>query len=70
MKPMSFREAIIRELKRRDWSAYRLGKKAHVPIRSVQAYLAGRCDMAGENVAKLCAALGLKLVATSERKAK
>ena len=65
---MSFREAILKELKRRDWSAYRLGKEAGVPIRTVQKYLTGQCDMAGERVEVLCKALGLKLAANAKKK--
>lgn len=56
-----FQEVIERETKRRGWSAYRLGKESGVPIRTVQHYLAGGCDLVGERIAKLCAALGLEL---------
>ena len=58
---MTFRETIARETERRGWSAYRLGKESGVHIRTVQQYLAGTCDLVGERIAKLSAALGLEL---------
>ncbi|GAF69583.1 unnamed protein product [marine sediment metagenome] len=57
----SFREKIRREAKRRGWSGYRLGQESGVPIRTVQQYLRGACDLSGERLAKLCKALGLEL---------
>jgi len=56
-----FRETIIRELKRRGWSSYRLGQESGVPIRTVQRYTSGGCDLRGETVALMCKALGLEL---------
>ena len=55
------RDTIIREMKRRGWSAYRLGQESDVPIRTVQRYVAGHCDLVGERIGKLCGALGLAL---------
>ena len=63
-----FREAIIRELKRRGWSSYRLGQESGVPIRTVQRYTSGGCDLRGESVALMCKALGLRLVPGKKRK--
>lgn len=58
---MTFRETIARETERRGWSAYRLGQESGVPIRTVQQYLAGTCDLVGERIGKLCDAVGLEL---------
>lgn len=57
----SFRQIIQEELSRRAWTGYRLGKESGVPIRSVQAYLAGQVDMSGGRLERLCDALGLEL---------
>ena len=65
---MSFRKIIKCELDRRGWSAYRLAKEAGLPIRGVQAYLAGRCDMSGERLAAVCDVLGLELKRRRGRK--
>ena len=58
---MSFQTIIRREAKRQRLSGYRIGKMSGVPIRTVQAYLAGACDLAGERIAKIAVALGLEL---------
>lgn len=56
-----FRETIKREMTRREWSAYRLGQESGVPIRTVQQYVSGGCDLLAERVELLCKALGLEL---------
>jgi hypothetical protein len=56
-----FREVIIREMERRGWSSYRLGQESGIPIRTVQRYTSGGCDLLGERVARLCTTLGLEL---------
>jgi len=61
-----FREIIQKEVDRRSWSAYRLGKESGVPIRTVQAYLSGTCDLSGELIAVLCKTLGLELRSTKK----
>lgn len=58
---MSFRSIILKEVERQQLSGYRLAKMADVPMRTVQAYLAGDCDLSGERIAKLANALGLTL---------
>ena len=58
---MSFRKVVQKEAQRRGLSGYRIAKMADVPMRTVQAYLAGDCDISGERVAKIAAALGLEL---------
>lgn len=58
---MSFRTIIKREARRQGLSGYRIGKLSDVPVRTVQAYLAGTCDLSGERIAKIAAALGLEL---------
>jgi len=61
---MSFRKIIQREARRRKLSGYRIAKMSGVPMRTVQAYLAGTYDMAGERLAKIAAVLGLELRST------
>ncbi len=56
-----FREIIKTELQRRKWSAYRLSKESGLPMRTVQQYMAGTCDLSGERIAVLCKTLGLEL---------
>ena len=63
-----FREVIIREMKRCGWSSYRLGQESGVPIRTVQRYTSGGCDLVAERVALLCKALGLRIVRDKRRK--
>ena len=58
---IDFRTTIQRELDRREWSAYRLGQESGIPIRTVQAYLSGTCDLTGERIAIMCATLGLEV---------
>lgn len=63
-----FRQTIKREMTRRDWSAYRLGRESGVPIRTVQQYVSGGCDLLAERVELLCKALGLELRATRKER--
>jgi transcriptional regulator with XRE-family HTH domain len=58
---MSFRKVIQAEVKRRGLSGYRVAKLSGVPMRTVQAYLAEDCDLAGERIARIARALGLEL---------
>ena len=58
---MSFRKSIKAELRRRGWSAYRLAKEAGLPIRGVQVFLAGQCEMTTDRLAAVCEVLGLEL---------
>jgi transcriptional regulator with XRE-family HTH domain len=58
---MSFRKIIQREARRQKLSGYRIAKLAGLNKRTVQLYLAGDNDMAGERLAKIAEALGLEL---------
>ena len=58
---MSFRKTIQAEAKRQKMSGYRIAKLSGLPMRGVQAYLAGDNDMAGERLAKIAKVLGLEL---------
>ena len=58
---MPFRSIIQREAERQGLSGYRIAKLAGMPMRTVQAYLAGERDLTGERLAKIAAALGLAL---------
>ena len=69
---MSFRNVILRELRRRGWSGYRLAEAVHphVSRRMIQAYLAGDADMTGERLARVCEALDLALRPVRRRRRK
>jgi transcriptional regulator with XRE-family HTH domain len=67
---MSFRETILREAERQGLSGYVIGKRSGVPIRTVQAYLSGRTDLAGRRIERIASALGLELRPMRRRKAK
>lgn len=58
---MSFRKIIAAEVNRRGLSGYGLAKMSGLPIRTVQAYLAGDYDLTGERLACVAEALGLEL---------
>ena len=58
---MMFRKTIQAEAKRQGLSGYRIAKMSGIPMRTVQAYLAEDCDLAGERVARIAKALGLEL---------
>ena len=65
---MEFRKVIQAELDRREWSAYRLAKQAGLPVRGVQAYLAGQAECRSDRLAAMCKALGLELRPEGRRK--
>lgn len=56
-----FRALIQKETRRQGLSGYALAKLAGLPMRTVQQYLAGDCDLRGESVARVATALGLEL---------
>lgn len=56
-----FQASIQREAHRQNLSGYRLAKLTGLPMRTIQDYLSGNHDLAGERVAKLASALGLEL---------
>lgn len=58
---IDFRKEIRRELKRLGWSAYRLAKTAGLPLRGVQAYVAGEKDTTSARLSKLLGVLGFEL---------
>ena len=58
---IDFRREIKRELKRLGWSAYRLAKASGMPLRGVQAYIAGEKDATGERLAKMLTVLEFEL---------
>lgn len=58
---MSFRKIILAEVKRQALSGYRIAQLSGVPMRTVQAYLAGIRDLTGERLARIAEALGLEL---------
>lgn len=57
----SFRQIIESEVERRGWSAYRLAKEAGLPMRTVQAFMSGTCDLGMVRLEAVCRALGLEL---------
>jgi hypothetical protein len=60
---MAIRQAILAELKQREWSHYRLAKELEgkMPPRTVYAYLSGRCDLVSNRVSIILQALGLQI---------
>jgi predicted transcriptional regulator len=56
-----FRVTIQKEVRRQGLSGYRIAKLSGLPMRTVQAYLAEDCDLAGERVAAIARVLGLEL---------
>lgn len=67
---MMLRDIIRREVKRQGISGYRLGKLSGLPIRTVQAYLAGSTDLIGARIEKMLAGLGLHLQPARRRRRK
>jgi len=57
------RQTIQRELRRRNWTFYRLAKELQgkMPARTVYAYLAGDCDLVSERAAIILKALDLQI---------
>lgn len=58
---MDIRAIIQGELRRREMSAYALAKAAGLPLRGVQTWLAGGCDIKGERLGQVLDALGLEI---------
>ncbi len=52
---------IQTEAERQGLSGYRIAKLAGMPMRTVQAYLAGDTDLAGERIEKMMEVLGLEV---------
>lgn len=67
---MSIRSIVIAESKRQALSGYRIAQMSGIPMRTVQRYLAGDADIAGERLAKILAALGLEVRPTKRTAAK
>ena len=67
---MTIRKTIQKELKRRDWSYYRLVKElgGTVPPASVYEYLAGKSDLGSERVSIILHTLELKITSKSNVK--
>jgi hypothetical protein len=60
---MTIKETIQEELRRREWSHYRLVNelKGKLPARTVYAYLSGGCDLGSESASVILEALGLQV---------
>lgn len=60
---MTIKKAIQNELKRRNWTRYRLVKKLEgkMPARTVYGFLAGDQDLTTERASIILKALGLKI---------
>ena len=65
---IDFRREIKREMKHLGWSAYRLAKAAGMPLRGVQAYIAGERDATGERLSKMLKVLGFELKRPSQER--
>ena len=60
---MTIKKAIQNELKRRNWTRYRLVKELEgkMPARTVYGFLAGDQDLTTERASIILKALGLKI---------
>ena len=60
---MTIKKAIQKELKRRNWTRYRLVKELEgkMPARTIYAFLAGEQDLTSERVSMILKVLGLKI---------
>ena len=65
---IDFRKEIMREAKRQGLSAYALANAAGLPIRGVQAFLAGERDITCVRLAALMDVLGIKLKRSDKQK--
>ncbi len=60
---MTVRETILKELKRRSWSRYRLVKELDgtIPMSTIYDYLSGETDLGSDRVSIILQALGLRI---------
>ena len=56
-----FRQAIIRELLRREWTKHRLARESGVNRTSIYEYLNGNREIESDTLERLCVTLGLEL---------
>ncbi len=56
-----FREAILAQLDRREWSQYRLVQESGASKTAVYEFLAGKRDISATNLERLCDTLDLVL---------
>ena len=66
---MTIRQAILKELKRRGWSKYRLVKelKGTVPEATVYEYLGEKSDIGSDKASIILQALGLRITHKVEK---
>ena len=62
-EPMTIREAIQAELKKRGWSLYRFAKELEgkMPARTVYAFLGNECDLVSDRVSMMLEALEMTI---------
>ena len=58
---MRWQRIIQAEAKKQKLSGYRIAKMCGVPMRTVQAFLAGSSDLSSQRLEKIAEALGLDL---------
>ncbi len=65
---MTIRQTILKELRRRGWSRYRLVKELDgaIPMSTIYDYLGGETDLGSDRVSKILQALGLRI--TSDKR--
>lgn len=56
-----FREVILAQLDRREWSQYRLVRESGVSKTAVYEFLSGNRDLSTSNLERLCESLDLVL---------
>ncbi|MHC4165591.1 MAG: hypothetical protein ACYSWQ_01385 [Planctomycetota bacterium] len=65
---MTIRQIILKDLKRRGWSRYRLVKELDgaIPMSTIYDYLGGETDLGSDRVSIILQALGLRI--TSDKR--
>ncbi len=58
---LMFRQAILAQLDRRQWSPYRLAQESGVSKTAVYEFLSGNRDISAGNLERLCKSLNLVL---------
>jgi transcriptional regulator with XRE-family HTH domain len=61
MKAQDYRSIVAASMKERGLSQTALAAASDIPQPNISAYLAGKSDLNGDTLARLCAALNLKL---------
>jgi hypothetical protein len=66
---MTIRQTILKDLKRRGWSRYRLVKELDgaIPMSTIYDYLGGETDLGSDRVSIILQALGLRITSDKHK---